>query len=224
MAVIKGNARQTTSVERKSEGAEVYMRMLRDGTVGVADWIALLSLEGRVITANAGTATTPITFGAGGLDTTEFDLHVAVPSGAVIIPLELMVSFDTVGTALLLEVVMTSGKGSTAGAGTTITPVSSNPNTGFVSACTVTAASTATSGVYPTSEVDEIFHGGRQLAIDIATVGQIREQETWRWFAKDSGILKVVGPSAQLVVFAAAQAGTGFITLKYAELPSTSIT
>ncbi len=223
MALIKAKGQQTTSVSRGSEGADVYLKALRSGELTVADMIAALSLEGRIFTANAGTATTPITFGAGGLSTTEFDLHVAVPASSVIIPLELRVYMEVFGTALLLEVAMISGKGSTVGAGTAITPVSSNTNSGRISACTVTAASTTTSGVYFTSEEKEIYRDGATLSITVATVGQIRTPTTYIWKAKDSGILDVVGPSAQLAVFAASQAGTGFISLKYAELPATSV-
>ena len=204
----------------KNGSVAIDAKGLLDGTMSVADLISFLSLEGRIFTANVGSATTPITFGAGGLNTAEFDLHVLVPAGTRIIPLELYVSFDVFGTALLVEVVMTSGKGSTAGAGTAVTPVSSNTNIGLGSACTLTRKCTATSGVFMTSEVKEIFHASRQLAITIETVAQVREQEAFRWYAKDSGILDVVGPSAQLAIFAASNAGEGFITLKYAEIPA----
>ncbi len=224
MAVIKGTARQTTSVERVSEGAEAYLKMLRDGTVGIADLIAQWSLEGRIFTANSGTATSPATFGAGGLDTTEFDLHIAVPSSKVIIPLELIVNMEAYGTASLCEICMISGTGSTTGAGTAITPISSNVNAGITSACTIVASPTATSGVYFTSNVKEIYRSGVQLAITIATVAQIRIPDKFYWRAMDSGILDVVGPTQQLAVYAAAQAGTGMIALKYAELPSTFAT
>lgn len=222
-AIIKGSARQTSSVQRVSEGADIYLRMLRDGTIGVAEFTALLSLEGRVFTANAGITTSPITFGAGGLNEDEYDLHIAVPSSVAIIPLELMVCFETFGTALLTEVSMQSGSGSTCGAGTSVTPISSNVSAGITSSCTIVSAATATAGVELTSNKKEIFRENRQITITIATVAQVREKETYRWFAKDAGILDIVGPSQQLVVYAASQAGTGFITVKYAEVPVTFV-
>lgn len=222
MAILKGKAAQST-VTRQNEGDDVYIKALRDGTMGVADWIATLSLEGRVFTVNAGTATTPVTFGAGGLSTTEFDLHVAVPSTKCIIPLELRVVMEAMGTAAINEILMIAGGGSTCGAATSLTPYSSNPNSGLTSGCTVGGYATTTSGVAISTNLREIYRDGSPLAITIATVGQIRVPHVFVWSALQSGVLDVIGPSQQLAVFAAANAGTGFITLKYAELPSTAL-
>lgn len=221
MAQIKGNARQTTSVEQRGEGVEVYLRMLRDGTVGVADLIALWSLEGRVFTVNEGTGTTASTFGAGTLDLTEQDIHVAVPSSVVIIPLEVDVHFDTLGAAQIVEVCMQKGTGSVA-AGTARTPKSSNENAAITSACTVTGS--CTTGTAFTTVDEEIWHDGIPLGITIATVGQVRVPHKFSYRAMASGVLQVVGPSEQLAIFASAQAGVGFITLKYAELPIIRVT
>ncbi len=223
MAVIKGNAAQTTKVTRESEGAEVYMRMLRDGTLGIADLIALLSLEGRIFTCNGGTGTTAVTFGAGTLATTEFDLHVAVPSSVIIIPLELSIIFDTCGTIQIVECAMASGTGSVTGAGTALTPASSNPNVGRTSACTVTSIPTVSSATAFTANVKEIWHAGDPAGQTVTAVGTIRSQHTFRWNAKDSGIYDIVGPSQQLAVWASAQAGVGFLCFKYAELPVSAV-
>lgn len=223
MAILKGKSRQTTSVERASEGADQYLRMLRDGTVGVADLIAILSLEGRVFTCNGGKATSPIAFGDGGLATTEFDFHVSVPASVCIIPLELIVTFEAFGTASLVEVCMQSGSGSAAHAtNTAVTPLSSNVNTGRASACTVVCAAD-TGGTAFTTNIKEIYRASDQLSITTATVGQLRSPYVYTWKANNSGILDVVGPSQQIGVFAAAATGTGFITLKYAELPSETL-
>lgn len=224
MVILKAKGEQTTSVERQAEGAEVYVKALRDGTLTVADWIGALSLEGRVFTANAGTQTSALAFGTGAMDTGEFDLHVAVPSSVVIVPLELRVVFQAFGgTAGLVEVAMISGGGGTCGAASAITPVSSSISSGRVSACTVNSISTTTSGVYTTTNVKEIYRDSRQLAITISSVAQLREQEVFTWNAMDSGILDVVGPTQQLQIFAASYVGTGMIALKYAELPLSAI-
>ena len=115
MTILKALGNQTTSVERVSEGNDITLKALRDGTLTVAGWIAALSLAGRVFTVNQGLGTTPKTFGAAGLDTDEFALHVAVPAGVAIIPLELFITFEEIGTATLLEAVMQSGSGSVTG-------------------------------------------------------------------------------------------------------------
>lgn len=222
MAVIKGTARQTSGISRVGESAENYLRMLRDGTVGIADLIALWSLEGRIFTVNAGTGTTAATFGAGTLDLTEQDVHIAVPSGVAIIPLEIDVVFDALGTAQIVEVLAQKGTGSVAGAGTALTPKSSNENAGLSSSCTVTSAC-ATGTAFTTVDV-EIWHDENPLGITIATVGQVRTDHVFRYRAKDSGILQVIGPSEQMAIFASAQAGAGFICCKYVELPSSNVT
>ncbi len=218
MAKISGNARQTTSVSRAGEGAESYLRMLRDGTIGVADLIAIWSLEGRVFTANFGAATTPGAFQGGTLTTGEFDLHVAVPASVVIIPLEWTVNFDIYGTIQVVELALQYGTGSVVGtADLTDTPISSNANTGLTSACTVSFGSTT--GTALTSVVNEFWHDGIQLGISVATNSIIRSQTKFSYKAMDSGVLQVIGASQQLVGFASAQAGTGFTRFIYAELP-----
>jgi len=223
MAVIKGTARQTSSISRVSEGAEGYMRMLRDGTVGIADLIALWSLEGRVFTANGGTGTGALTFQSGTYDTLEHELHVLVPSSVVIIPLELMINFEAWGTVQKVECVMMKGTGSVAGTGTAVTPASSNENAGLTSACTVTSA--CATGTAFTAVDCEIYRADLQRVVAITTVTQQVNyaQQTFRWNAIESGVLQVVGPSEQLAVIASSQAGTGFVHLKYAELPVGSV-
>ena len=222
MAKIKQVVTQA-SVSRLGEGTEQYLRMLRDGSIGVADFIAVLSLEGRVFTATAGEATSPATFGDGGLDTDEFDLHVAVPASVVIIPLSLNIHFEAFGTASLVECVMQSGSGSVTGAATAaVTAISSNKNSGRTSACTIGEAC-ADGGTALTTNIKEIWRESNQLAITTASVGQIRSPYNYRWNAMDNGVLDVVGPAEQVCIWAAANAGTGFISFKYIELPSSAV-
>jgi len=220
MAKVEGLIKQTTAVDRLKEGADQYLRLLRDGTLSMVDWIAALSLEGRVFTCNAGVATTAIAFGDEGLDTDEFDLFVSVPSSVVIIPLELNIHFETTGTALLVECVMQVGTGGAANATSTATVTrSSNPNTGLTSACTSVCAAN-TSGTAFTGDVKEIWRASDQISIDIDTIAQIRIPYNYRWKAMTSGVLDVVGPSYGLAVWASSKTGTGMISLKYIELPA----
>ena len=219
MSLIEGVAKQTTAVDRVSEGVTRGLRMLRDGTIGIADFIALLSLEGRVFTANVGFATTPVAFNAT-LTTTTFDLHVAVPSSVYIIPLELMVAYEVYGTTALQETVMQSGSGSVVGTtNTAVTPISSNVSTGIASLCTIKQIANA--GTALTTNIKELFRDTQQKVVTLATVTDIRDAAPYvkRWFAMQSGCLDIVGPSQQLVVWASAQAGQGYIMLKYAEIP-----
>lgn len=221
MTILKALGNQTTSVERVSEGNDITLKALRDGTLTTASWIAALSLAGRVFTVNQGVGTTPKTFGAGGLDTTEFDMHVAVPAGVVIIPLELFITYEEIGAAGILECVMQSGSGSVTGAGDTPTPISSNVSSGRASRCTVTGS--AVSGTALTTNIKEIWRDMDQLAIDIDTVAQIRVKYNYRWYAMDSGVLDIVGPTQQVAIWAAATGGIGQIGFKYIELPVAAV-
>lgn len=222
MAVIKGNARQTSSVTRVSEGAETYIRMLRDGTIGIADLIALWSLEGRIFTISAGAATTPATFQASGaLVTKEFDLHISVPSSVVIIPLSWNVVYEAFGTTAIVELCLQYGTGSIVGTATADVPTSSNANAGVRSACTCNVASAT--GTALTTVVEEIWHDGNQEAATRASGGDIYSPSTYKYNALDSGILHVVGPSQQLVGFIVSQAPTGFFQFKYVELPVSGV-
>lgn len=224
MSQFESTTQQTTAVERKSEGVAKLVRMLRDGTLAVADFFAALSFEGLVFTVNVGTLTSPVTFNAGGLVATEFDLHVAVPAGVVIIPLELQIGFEAYGSTLLLECCMLSGGGSVIGTtSTAVTPVSSNVNLGKVTSCTCRQVSDA--GTALTTNIKEIWRHNEQKVVTLATVTDIRDTISYvkRWCAKDSGVYDIVGPSQQLAIYASAQAGTGFICLKYAELPSSFV-
>jgi len=219
VAIIKGNASQT-SVNRVGEGVETYMRMLRDGTVGVADLIALWSLEGRVFTVSAGAATTPATFqDSSALLTTEFDLHISVPSSVVIIPLSWEICYEAFGTTAIAEMCLQYGTGSVVGTATSDIPSSSNANAGIASACTCNVASAT--GTALTTVVEEIWHDMLQevatRASAASTAAYVPEKHIYN--AMDTGILHVVGPSQQLVGFVVSQAPTGFYQFKYAELP-----
>ena len=223
MAKVEGKVKQTTGVDRLDEGADQYLKLLRDGTLSTVDFIGAMSLEGRVFTCNAAVATSAIAFGDEGLDTDEYDLFVTVPSSVVIIPLELNIHFETLGTALLLECAMQVGTGGAPhGTSTATVTRSSNPNTGLTSAVTSVCAAN-TGGTAFTGDVKEIWRAIDQMAIDIDTVAQIRVPYNYRWSALTSGVLDVVGPSYGLAVWASAKTGTGQISLKYAELPASAV-
>jgi len=221
MAIIKGNVRQTSSVTRVAEGTENYMRMLRDGTVGIADLIALWSLEGRVFTVSAGAATTGATFAAGALDTSEFDLHIAIPASVVVIPLSWQITFDAYGATGIVECCLQYGTGSVIGTATADVPTSSNASAGIASACTCNVASS--SGTALTTVEEEIWHDGLQAGITRASGGAAISPCKFKFNAKDDGVLHIIGPSQQIVGFTAANVGTGFFQFKYAELPVSSV-
>lgn len=220
MAVIKGVARQSSSVSRAAEGGENYLKMLRDGSISVADMVAAWGLEGRIFTLNAGSVTTPITFGAGSITETEYDVYLKANSGFQIVPLSIQLQMEAYGTTALFEAMAKLGAGGTVGAGTSVTPVCTNTQVNRGPSCTCTVAATATSGVALTSGF-EFWRVGSQKTVTRATVTEVLQDPmrfTWSW--KDSGVLNV-GP--ELALYASAQAGTGFFIVTYAELPTSSV-
>ena len=206
---------------------DVYQKVqgTRDGAVWTADWVLARCAEGRVFCANSGTVTTPVTFGAGVIDEDEFDLHIAVPSGTTIGILSVDVVFEVVGTVALLEVMAKTGTGSTVGAGTAITPRNLRSDTPYTSNCTVTAAATVSSGVEITGA--EFFRNclGKTVTMATAGVNMASQPRKFTWNHKDAGYIPIVvgATGAACGVFAGAQAGQGFITVVYVEVPSTRI-
>jgi len=217
----------TTGVQPAAyDGDDRYSKIqgTRDGAIFTQDWVLARIAEGRGFVANAGTATAPITFGAGSIDTTEFDLHVSVPSGTTIIPIELVIKVEAWGTSAIAECMAVAGTGSTCGAGTSVTPAKLRTDGAFSSNCTVTSAATATSGVAITGA--EFFRDGHIVAVTPATAGASGGTlaTKFRWSYLNTGYAPIVVGAGQVGVFMSAQAGTGFISLFYVEVPSSRLT
>ena len=216
---------QVSSVTRlTSDSAWRALRGGRDGALFTADWIQALAMEGRVFCANAGSATTPITFGAGSIDTTEPDFALNVPAGTTVIPIEIRVKMETYGTTLLFETMAAVGSGGTLGTDADITITSLRTDAPITTTCNAGAASAA-DAVYMTTNVSEFWRDGLGLAVTVAAADDdsTNQLETFIWNINTAAAPPVLVGAAQLMVFASAQAGTGFITCIYAEVPSTSI-
>uniref|UniRef100_A0A6H1ZU87 Uncharacterized protein n=1 Tax=viral metagenome TaxID=1070528 RepID=A0A6H1ZU87_9ZZZZ len=221
-ARIVGNARQTSGVTRLAEGAEVALRMLRDGSLPTIGFIQAMSLEGRLMSVNAGTVTTPVGFGAGSMDSTEYDLAVIAPSSVAIIPVEIIINMEEYGTTAIFEAMWSYGLGGVVGTDTDLTIQNMNTLSPYESQCAAGCSSTA-SGTYWTSKSVEVSRWNAAKAVTVATAD---DDSSWppvqfSWSAAESGCLPVIsGIGAGFMVFAAAQAGTGFITAKWIELPA----
>ena len=201
--------------------------MQRDGAVFTSDWLTGLAMEGRVYVAQGGSATTPITFGAGSIDVTEPDLDISVPAGTLVIPLSIQVVFETFGTTLLLEGMASIGRGGAQGTGTAVTPTSLRVDAPSTSGVTVLAAGEADATNH-TANATEFWRFGKNKTVDIATADDDSTdvQTRFEWSAVKTGIWPILysaSAASRLTVFAGAQAGTGFITVVYAELPGAAI-
>ena len=148
------------------------------------------------------------------------------PLDVFIIPIKLDVQFETYGTTALMECVAAYGAG-TGGSytgGSAITPVNYNMLGLPTSKCTVKSNVDAAGSTYQTLRVGEFWRDGKNKVVDIATADDdstdVKTKFTWRLVEEGVGphITGLDGTNVgRLNVFAASQAGTGFITLVYAE-------
>lgn len=166
-----------------------------------------------------GTATTPIT-GAGAYVSTTPDMDILVPTAKAFIPLVVSVEYETIGTSLLLEVIVQAGLGGTfATGGTAITPVNMDSSRGNESG--LSCQSPASSAVLPTTRVTEIFHATETLAITktagSATVAAF-DRNTYVYRAREEGCYHIIkgaeGLFARMNVWGASQGPTLFILVK----------
>src|SRR3990167_1136983 len=122
MADIRAKTGVRQPDRQTQDKALAFVRALRDGSLSMADFVMVSALEGRGFVANAGTVTSPITFGAGTIDTTEPDFDMLVPAGTLVIPVEIRVYMEAFGTNAQFECMASVGTGGTQGTDTAVTP------------------------------------------------------------------------------------------------------
>ncbi len=231
MVTIVGEAQQT-SVERVTEDDERDVRVFRDGAVVKADWIEALILEGRVHGVNTGTGTTPEVFNPIYADA-EQDLYIHVPAGTVIIPLYIGLNFEDTGTAVAANVFAaysSNGNASVTGE-TPLTIYNYKTLASPSSACTATPV--VTSGTTHEGGTDFLefwrpYAGFIADEFDGSTAwlgGGSDSPHYMHWSAK-TGIAPVIGSAGTdcaLSIFAGVTAGTGFLTVVWAELDAADV-
>ena len=129
MAIIKAKARQDAAVSRVSEGNDVFLRAMRDGSLIKADWKQALIMEGRGFTINVGSLSSPAVGGGSGATIIENngpECAIGFPSGTSIMPIYVDISMlVTAGTLdddeidILLAVDQDKNNGPAAGTGST---------------------------------------------------------------------------------------------------------
>mgnify|MGYP001609395776 CR=1 FL=1 len=225
MAYEIGQVRQTGAYNEYADGQERPARLNRRAELvtqaTIQQWVA----DGRVFTVNSGTGTAPATF-AGAYVATTPDVYVYVPLGTTLIPLKIRVMYEAVGTESTMEIVATAsvtGDSTAGGTALTIYPYRlDNPRASVV---TATAGGTVTS---PNSGIFfDFWRKMRPLTDTVATTENDRHELVFEWSALTDIPPYIVGTTAGtggscLALWAASQAGTGFIEVTWAEIPSTS--
>lgn len=205
-----------------SGGGWVAARGLSDGTMAVVPWVQALIMEGYGFTTQFGAAdkddTDPGTFGAGGVDLTEFDFLQTLPSnGSVgIIPIFWKPVFEAIGTIAAIDALLVFGTGGVKHA-SGITPTAANmrPDSSIASGCTLSALSDAAGTTIVIG--GEIYREGGTHLTGVAGTGQTLMPE---WSINKTGYAPViVGASRQVAAFASGQASTGFMTYQWLEMP-----
>ena len=194
----------------------------RDGAIFTADWHYKQLLRGNIHQVACGATdqgiTDPGTFGAGALDTDEFDLLLTIPEGTIIIPLEYTVVLEKFGATGLLEILLAYGTAAVSG-GTdlTLVPVNQNTSSNKVSKLTNNVIALAADGGTALSKEAEIWRDGLQLVEDIAANDNAAWPSKFSWKAQGPGDLHIIQGTRTLAAWVTAVGGTGFQKFVYAE-------
>ena len=190
----------------------------------LSQWMA----EGYGYIANFGSATTPVTF-AGAYDADAPDLYIHVPAGTTIIPVSIRVLFEAVGTESTMEIIaLASSTGdltATITGGTLLTAKNLRVDRAGGSLCTVSGGVDAAGITDPNAgNFYEFWREMRPLTDTVATGENDRWPLLFEWSVFQDGPLVAIPGAASigssLSVYAASQAGTGFITVGWVEIPT----
>ena len=180
--------------------------------------------DGHGFIVNGGIGSTVITFaGAYDADAPDFFLHV--PASTCVIPARIEVIFEAVGTESTMEIIgLASNTGDSTATGTAATIKSLRTDASTSSLCTATVAIDAAGITDPNAgNFFEFWKFQRPLTDTVATGENDRNPLVFTWTAFTDGPPPIIANGGSLSVYAASQAGTGFITVTWAEVPSASM-
>ena len=222
-AILKG-----TTVTQSGDGKDVYLRALLSGELAFADYYAISALRGRVFTAASASVSTPTTWTATStIDVTKSMFMAVVPSGIAIIPMNIEVYYEAFGTDAQMELQALIGTGGSRTSGmTAITPVRTRSDIGGAGSVTCWAGGNTTVTVGPTAKINYFWRTGLQFAITkTASSATVAASDPYRfvWSALAESSFNIAGPDSQLVINQGSQAGTGFVTVQYIEIPSSEL-
>ncbi len=213
---------QQQSVSRHSDGTSRGIRITRDGSVIQLPWLQALCLEGRMFGAQCGDASTdPVgagTFGAGAVDLGEFDYLQVIPVNTTVLPVYMAVAFLAIGTAAEAGIHVVWGSAAVAGTGLSLTPFNMRPSSSVTTACTVTALD---DGDGTDIVVEGVIY--EQVTTALTGVAGTPAQLIPEFSVAKCGFIPVLEGATNLAMFANGQAGTGYLTAVWAELPSSAI-
>ncbi len=233
MAAIIADGSQTTAIQRVSEGANRQVRALRDGAMVSADWYTALVAEGRVHGVNMGTGTAPITMNPVYGDALQ-DLYMYIPAGTVVIPLYIGLNFEDTGTVLVTDILAgysSNGDAAVTGGAELIKynyrTLASPPSAVTVTQVVTSNGSTHLGG----TDFLEFWrpHAGFQIDAQNTTIAWLGGGSDsihgmfWSAREKIAPVIGSAGTDCAMSIFMGTQAGIGFATVVWAELPASAV-
>lgn len=215
---MQGEVRSDSVSVKTDEGGKRLVRLLRDGSISVADFVLAMTIAGYGHTVSVGTATTPVTFDTG-YTAAQPVLDIDVPSGWVIMPVYLLLSLET-SAGTINEFSFVTGD-NLVGAGTSTevgaTTILNNLNGGHkggATNCTVRHSYTA-NGTAPANTVE--FWRGVYAFADATT----DPKKEWEWSVHTKAPQIVVGQGCLAgYIQGVTSAPTGFLKVSWLEFPS----
>jgi len=221
-AVVRASANPNLSA---STDDDRVMAALRDGSMTSSEWLTAMTLCGHGYIAHGGAGSSPITFGAT-YDADAPDLYVWVPNGCTIIPTSIQVSYEAIGTEEVMEVIgLVSSTGDSTITGTEAIIWNLRLDQPYSSSCKCEVA-VDNAGITDPNAGDyfEFWRVQRNLTDTTASTENDRPTHRWEWNVGNCLTPPVIVGRATtgscLAVYAASQAGTGFITATWVEVPS----
>ena len=221
----------TSSVDRGvSDATMVDVRGTRDGAMFTAPWLTALALEGRCFGINTGTGTAPDALGTT-YDATKPDAYITVPSGTTVIPVLIEVTFedvDTSGTNIIDCMAVLSAVADTATTSTAVVIYNMRTDAPIASNCSAVAVVTG-NGTTPLSGNFIEFWRGTAGYVEDANAGSTAPTSELNsktvWDIRHATVPPVIVGSGSLSVYTGKPGAgvTGWITVIWAEIPSTSI-
>lgn len=200
-----------------SDGVFLSPQLTRDGAVVTADYLLARALEGKMFTANVGSASTPTSFAKTAYDADQPQLVIDVPDNYLVIPTNIALSLeDSAGTDTEI-MALHSSVNVGAGTSTAVTPVN-NLTGGGASNASVYSLYTG-NGTDPTTGTEQwFFHDGYAFA-DATTDPKKR----FEWSYKDNPIAVRGTGSIVIYITGTTTAPAGYLTVSWIELPETMV-
>ena len=199
---------------RKTDDGNVLgIQSTRDGALVTADWSMARAIEGKVFTAQLGTAITPITGDAYDADQPFFALDVSAGFAAILLKIQVYLQAAVGVVNYVIAETSTAKVG--AGTSTPITPVNHKSDGGSPSGTTAYGAysgdgTAATGGV-------EFWHDGDPY---IQAAGNM--SPLFVWTHRDGPII-LVNSSALLIHCGGGTDPTGYVRVTYVEAAASDV-